>query len=111
MNLVINAIEAMGSTEDGSRDLLIKTATSEPDSLAIAVQDTGPGLDPEQAQRAFEAFYTTKPQGLGMGLSICRSIAEAHGGTLEVTANVPRGAIFQLTLPIPAGTQEQTQTA
>ena len=75
LNLVINAIEAMGSIEDGPRDLLIKTATSEPGSLAIAVQDTGPGLDPEQVQRAFEAFYTTNPQSLGMGLSIWRSIA------------------------------------
>ena len=109
LNLVINAIEAMSGIPDGPRDLLIRTAKSEPDSVTITVFDTGPGLDPEHAMRAFDAFYTTKPQGLGMGLSICRSIAEAHGGKLSLSANVPRGAVFQLTVPTRAGTAEGSQ--
>ena len=99
MNLIINAIEAMSGVNEGPRKLLIKTAQSEPGSVSVAVRDSGPGLNPENAQRAFEAFYTTKPEGMGMGLSICRSIVEAHGQTLTVTANVPHGAIFHFTVP------------
>ena len=99
MNLIINAIEAMSGVNEGPRKLLIKTAQSEPGSVSVAVRDSGPGLNPENAQRAFEAFYTTKPEGMGMGLSICRSIVEAHGQTLTVTANVPHGAVFQFTVP------------
>ena len=79
LNLIINAIEAMSGVA-GPRELLIKTARSESDGVLVAVQDTGPGLAPENLNRAFEAFYTTKPDGLGIGLSICRSIVEAHGG-------------------------------
>ena len=63
------------------------------------MRDTGPGLDPKSVDRLFEAFYTTKPEGMGMGLSICRSIIQAHGGRLWATANEPRGAVFQFTLP------------
>jgi len=63
------------------------------------VEDSGPGLDPTNLDRVFEAFYTTKPEGMGMGLSICRSIVEAHGGKLGVTANEPHGAIFHFTIP------------
>ena len=99
LNLIINAIEAMSGLGEGPRRLLIKTATSGLNSLSVAVQDTGPGLDPASMRRAFEDFYTTKPDGLGIGLPICRSIVEAHGGTLSVTANVPRGAFFELTVP------------
>ena len=98
LNLVINAIEAVSSVGEGPRELLIKTAKSEADSISVAVQDSGPGLDPQNLERAFEAFYTTKPDGLGLGLSICRSIVEAHGGRLQATANVPHGAIFQFTV-------------
>jgi len=98
LNLIINAVEAMSAVVDGPRELLIKTTKSAPESVAVAVEDTGPGLDPENLNRAFEAFYTTKPHGLGMGLSICRSIVEAHGGKLTVSANAPCGAIFQFTL-------------
>jgi signal transduction histidine kinase len=68
--------------------------------VLVSVRDTGPGLDPQGVARLYEAFYTTKPDGLGMGLAICRSIIEAHGGRLWATANEPRGAVFQFTLPI-----------
>ena len=97
LNLVINAIDAISEPGDRPRDLLITTTSDDADCVLVAVQDTGPGVaDPE---RVFEAFYTTKPAGLGMGLSICRSIVEAHGGQLSVAANVPYGAIFQFTVP------------
>ena len=99
LNLIINAIEAMSGISKGPRELLIKTAKSESDCVSVTVQDTGPGLDPANSDRAFEAFYTTKPDGLGIGLSICRSIVEAHGGELAVTANMPHGAVFQFTVP------------
>jgi PAS domain S-box-containing protein len=99
LNLIINAIEAMSGVGEGPRELLVKTAKSEAASVSVAVQDSGPGLDPASSSRAFEAFYTTKPDGLGIGLSICRSIVEAHGGKLAVTANMPRGAVFQFTVP------------
>ncbi len=99
LNLIINAIEAMGEVA-GPRQLLIKTARSESDGVSVAVQDTGPGLATETLSSAFEAFYTTKPDGLGIGLAICRSIVEAHGGRLWGSANLPRGAIFQFTVPL-----------
>jgi PAS domain S-box-containing protein len=99
LNLIINAIEAMSGVIEGPRNLLIKTARFESDSVSVSVQDSGPGFVPESLRRAFEAFYTTKPEGLGMGLSICRTIVEAHGGKLTAIANTPRGAIFQFTMP------------
>ena len=98
LNLIINAIEAMSGVGEGPRDLLIKTASFDLDSVSVTVQDSGPGLDLADSERAFEPFHTTKPEGLGIGLSICRSIVEAHGGTLSMTANVPHGAIFQFTV-------------
>jgi C4-dicarboxylate-specific signal transduction histidine kinase len=98
LNLIINAVEAMSGVGVGSRELLIRTCNAEPDGVHVAVRDSGPGLAPTNLERLFEAFYTTKPSGLGMGLSICRSIIEAHGGRLWATANVPQGAIFQFTL-------------
>jgi signal transduction histidine kinase len=99
LNLIINAVEAMSGTSEGSRELLISTGKADPDGVLVAVRDSGPGLAPASLERLFETFYTTKPGGLGMGLSICRSIIEAHGGRLWATANVPQGAIFQFTLP------------
>ena len=102
LNLIINAIEAMTGVA-GPRELLIKTAKCESDGVLVAIQDNGPGLAPEILHRAFEAFYTTKPDGLGIGLSICRSIVEAHGGRLWANPNVPRGAIFQFAVPAPGG--------
>jgi C4-dicarboxylate-specific signal transduction histidine kinase len=99
LNLIINAIEAMSGTNEGSRELLISTTRAEPDGVLVVVQDSGPGMAPASLARLFETFYTTKPNGLGMGLPICRSIIEAHGGRLWATANVPQGAIFQFTVP------------
>ena len=83
----------------GPRELLISTGKAEPDGVLVAVRDSGPGLAPATLERLFEAFYTTKPSGLGMGLSICRSIIEAHGGRLWAEANEPRGAVFQFLTP------------
>jgi PAS domain S-box-containing protein len=99
LNLILNAIEAMGSVEAGARELLISTEQSRTKGVLVAVGDSGPGIDPDHLERVFEAFYTTKPGGVGMGLAICRSIIDAHGGRLWAAANEPRGAIFQFTLP------------
>jgi PAS domain S-box-containing protein len=99
LNLVINGIEAMSGVAEGPREMLIETTRSASASVSVVVRDSGPGLDAAVADRLFEAFYTTKREGLGMGLSICRSIVETHGGKISVTANVPHGAIFQFTVP------------
>jgi signal transduction histidine kinase len=119
LNLILNAIQAMSGTNCAPRELKVisakaysrqsgaNTANDEQNDLAgakgaevsIIVQDSGPGFDPQNIDRLFNAFYTTKPQGLGMGLSISRSIIEAHGGRLWAEANTPRGAVFQFTLP------------
>jgi PAS domain S-box-containing protein len=98
LNLLLNAVEAMGSVEAAPRELLISTKQDHAGVL-VAVHDSGPGIHPEQLERVFSSFYTTKPSGTGMGLSICRSIVDAHGGRLWAEANEPRGAIFQFTLP------------
>jgi len=98
LNLLLNAVEAMGSVEAAPRELLISTRQDHTGVL-VAVQDSGPGIDPEHLDRVFHSFYTTKPGGTGMGLSICRSIVDAHGGRLWAEANQPRGTIFQFTLP------------
>jgi PAS domain S-box-containing protein len=98
LNLILNAVEAMGSVETEPRDLLISTEQHHAGVL-VAVCDSGPGIDPTYLERVFDAFYTTKSRGVGMGLSICRSIIDAHGGRLWAEANEPRGAIFQFTLP------------
>jgi signal transduction histidine kinase len=99
LNLIINAVEGLGSVAEGARELVITTGKGEPDGVLVVVRDSGPGLSSLDLERIFEAFYTTKPGGLGMGLSICRSIVEAHGGRLWATAAQPQGAIFQFTLP------------
>ena len=98
LNLLLNAVEAMGSVEAAPRDLLISTKQDHTGVL-VAVHDSGPGIHPEHLERVFNSFYTTKPSGTGMGLSICRSIIDAHGGRLWAEANEPRGTIFQFTLP------------
>jgi PAS domain S-box-containing protein len=102
LNLTLNAVEAMGSGGAGARELSI---SSEQDhtGILVAVRDSGPGIDPKHLDRVFEAFYTTKSEGTGMGLSICRSIIDAHGGRLWVEANEPRGAVFRFTLPAAEG--------
>jgi PAS domain S-box-containing protein len=99
LNLVLNAVEAMGAIEAGARELLISTEQTPENGVLVTVSDSGPGIDPEHVERVFEAFYTTKSSGTGMGLSICRSIIDAHGGRLWADANEPRGAVFQFTLP------------
>ena len=99
LNLILNAVEAMGSVEAGPRELLISTERNQAKRVLVAVRDSGPGIDPENLERAFEAFYTTKTSGMGMGLSICRSIIDAHGGRLWADVNQPQGAVFQFTLP------------
>jgi PAS domain S-box-containing protein len=99
LNLIINAIEAMSGLGEMPRELLLSTAKATSDSVVVAVQDSGPGLGPASIDRIFDAFYTTKPGGMGMGLSICRSIIEAHGGRLWAATGVPQGAIFNFTLP------------
>ena len=102
LNLLLNAVEAMGSSEARARELLISTEQDHKGAL-VAVRDSGPGINPECLERVFAAFYTTKFNGMGMGLSICRSIVEAHGGRLWAEANEPRGALFQFTLPNASG--------
>jgi C4-dicarboxylate-specific signal transduction histidine kinase len=98
LNLILNAVEAM-SSGDEARELLISTEQSQADAVLVSVGDTGPGVDPGNFERIFDSFFTTKSMGMGLGLSICRSIIEAHGGRLWASANVPRGAVFQFTLP------------
>ncbi|WP_433996078.1 trifunctional serine/threonine-protein kinase/ATP-binding protein/sensor histidine kinase [Bradyrhizobium liaoningense] len=99
MNLIINAVEALSSVNDRPRELVITTSNGEPHSVLVAVRDSGPGLNSVDLERVFAPFHTTKPGGLGMGLSICRTIIEAHGGRLWATAAEPQGATFQFTLP------------
>ncbi len=98
LNLLLNAVEAMGSVEAAPRDLLISTKQDHTGVL-VAVHDSGPGIDPLHLERVFDAFYSTKSSGMGMGLSICRSIIDAHGGRLWAEANEPRGTIFHFTVP------------
>jgi PAS domain S-box-containing protein len=100
LNLIRNASDAMRDIDDRQRALAIKTAKIEPDGVLVAIQDSGSGIDPTNLDRIFDAFYTTKADGLGMGLSVCRTIVEAHGGKLWATATGPHGAIFQFTLPV-----------
>jgi signal transduction histidine kinase len=99
LNLIVNATEAMSDISEGTRELLVSTSKTGPNDVIVAVQDSGPGLPADGLERIFEAFYTTKPAGMGIGLSICKSIVEAHGGRLWATPNMPRGAVFQFTLP------------
>jgi PAS domain S-box-containing protein len=99
LNLVMNAIEAMNGVEDRPRELTISTLHMDADHVQISVADSGPGLDPDTANRIFEPFYTTKASGMGMGLSICRSILQNHGGRLWTTANDGRGTTFHFSLP------------
>jgi PAS domain S-box-containing protein len=99
LNLILNALEAMSSVDDSRRELSISTDSVGADYILVAVSDSGMGVDPELLDRVFDSFYTTKPSGMGLGLSICRSIVDAHGGRLWADANKPRGAVFQFILP------------
>jgi signal transduction histidine kinase len=100
LNLILNALQAMGAVIESAREVLITTRQIELNDLYVGVRDTGPGLSPETLPRLFEPFYTTKPNGMGMGLAICRSIIEAHGGRLWVSACQPHGALFQFAIPV-----------
>jgi len=102
LNLIINAIEAMRDVGEEERELLISTR-NEPDGVLVEVRDSGPGFAAADTDRVFEAFYSTKPSGVGLGLSICRSIIEAHNGRLWASPNVPRGAIFGFIAPARPG--------
>jgi signal transduction histidine kinase len=100
LNLILNAVEAMSSVEKRTRELSIRIGQGEADGgVLVEVRDSGPGVDPGNLERVFEHFFTTKTSGVGMGLSICRSIINAHGGQMWASANEPRGAVFQFTLP------------
>jgi PAS domain S-box-containing protein len=99
LNLILNAVQAMSGVSEKSRELRISTEQEASGAVLVTVQDSGPGLNPESVDSVFDAFYTTKSQGMGMGLSICRSIVDAHGGKLWAIANKDRGATFQFTLP------------
>jgi len=100
LNLIINAVDAMSTTSEGSRELFISTG-KDVGGVLVTVRDSGPGLSPESVERLFDAFYTTKAEGMGMGLSICRSIVEAHGGRIWAARDFGQGATFQVTLPLP----------
>jgi signal transduction histidine kinase len=99
MNLIVNALDAMNEVKDRPHILKIITSRADATGVCVAVQDSGMGLNPEQMDRLFDAFYSTKTSGMGMGLSISRSIVEAHGGRLWAVANDGAGATFQFVLP------------
>ena len=100
LNLIINAVEAMSAVSEGARELLISTGKDASGGVLVAVRDSGPGLNPESVARLFDAFYTTKPGGMGMGLSICRSIVEAHGGRIWASRTAAPGTVLQFMLPV-----------
>jgi signal transduction histidine kinase len=100
INLVMNGIEAMESVTDRPRELVIRSHQVDRGQLLVSVMDRGVGISPEDADRLFNAFFTTKPDGMGIGLSICRSIVEAHGGRLSASRNQGPGATFQFVLPL-----------
>lgn len=100
LNLITNAVQAMSGVCQGARDLRLSTGRTTSGDILVAVQDSGPGLDAESSDHLFDAFYSTKPRGLGIGLSICRAIIQAHGGRLWVSPGGRHGAKFQFTLPL-----------
>jgi len=100
LNLVSNAVEAMISTTGRRRVLTIKSGLEEGSAVIVTVEDSGTGIDAKHADRVFESFYTTKPNGIGVGLSISRSIIEAHGGRLWLVSDTPAGARFCFALPV-----------
>jgi PAS domain S-box-containing protein len=100
LNLIMNSVEAMRSVTERTRELTVSSILAEPGSVLVTIEDTGTGLDPAVAERVLEPFFTTKPDGLGMGLAICRSIVEAHGGRLWVSPREPHGANVRFTVPL-----------
>ncbi len=105
LNLLINGIEAMQAVTGRPREVRIRSQRHEADTVLVAVQDAGIGIDPQQMARLFDAFYTTKPSGMGMGLAISRTIIKAHGGRLWAAPNAGPGATFQFILPLPSARQ------
>ena len=99
LNLIVNGLESMARVNEGARELTVSSGKDESDNLFVAVRDSGEGLDQANLERVFDAFFTTKPDGMGMGLAICRTIIESHGGRLWAAASSPRGAVFQFSLP------------
>jgi signal transduction histidine kinase len=99
LNLIVNGLEAIAKGKDGLRELTVRSNKDEQDHVSVAVSDSGEGLDPANLEHVFDAFFTTKPDGMGMGLAISRTIIEAHGGRLWATSNHPNGTVFQFTLP------------
>ena len=99
LNLILNGKDAMSTVQTHPRELLITSRKSNAGELVVAVRDSGHGLDPKDVERIFDPFFTTKPEGMGLGLSISRTIIEAHGGTLWATPNEDKGATIQFTLP------------
>jgi signal transduction histidine kinase len=100
LNLILNGIDAMKAVAERPRELAVSSGLAEPSTVLVSVEDSGPGLDPAIAPRIFEPFVTTKSDGLGMGLSICRSIIDAHGGRLWAAPRMPHGTVFRFTVPI-----------
>jgi signal transduction histidine kinase len=99
LNLILNAVEAMVGSDSEVRTLMIGTESNAAEGLLVTVGDTGPGIAPENRERVFESFYTTKAGGVGIGLSICRFIVNAHGGRLWADTDGPGGAVFSFALP------------
>jgi signal transduction histidine kinase len=99
LNIVTNATDAMRGIEDRERLLRVRSRRFDSNGVALSVQDSGTGIDPKNMDRIFETFFTTKSNGMGMGLAICRSIVEAHGGNLSVSPGVPHGSVFHIVLP------------
>jgi len=100
LNLVMNAVEAMSHSGDEQRVLRIRTQPGPAETVVVGVMDSGPRVDPEVVKKMFQPFFTTKTSGMGMGLSICKTIVEAHRGQLTASANNPHGMEFQITLPL-----------
>jgi C4-dicarboxylate-specific signal transduction histidine kinase len=99
LNLITNAADAMRGITDRARVLKLTSRALESNAVAVSIEDTGPGVDPGHIDRIFQAFFTTKPNGMGLGLAICQSIVESHGGTMTVGANMPHGSVFRINLP------------
>jgi signal transduction histidine kinase len=111
LNLITNAVDAMSAVTDRPNVLTIASECAEPDGMLVAVEDTGTGLDPAMVDRLFTPFVTTKANGMGMGLSICRSIIEAHGGHLWVSPRMPCGTVFRFTVPSVPSTESKWKLA
>jgi len=99
LNLITNALDAMNAVTDRPRVLRLRSDIQDPHRVLVSVEDSGAGIEPKEIDRIFDAFFTTKPQGMGIGLSLCRSIIEAHNGRLWVSSSSDRGSVFSMALP------------